>query len=568
MKSRAATWVLGLLGSIIAHLAILAVLAVAIQPDPVTEQPMPPSELEVQAYQLDRTKAVEQAPQNQQAKADTPQGAALDPGEIPNSRAKETQTAATRVRPVRSNSPVTAAVRQDATRVAQVEPTPAALRQTDPTAARLTAAVAATSQVAPATVTASQVAPATAAPSRVASAAPEPDQVAPAQKASQQVESAQIVAKALTRANMPVLPPLTAVIRSQPAAPVALPVATVTAASAPLSATLPTAQPAVAIVQTAVPMGAALSQSQAPRDDVPAATPRPLDAPAQQADAAQVRPARPDAQKLKAALAFSGAEGEVDPVSIAAFQSFMQPGDVAATGDQLRDGVAGLLAQVPCSRMQVMFDPDTATLRVNGHIPDNDLRAPVLAALRAQMGANIAVSDNILILPRPQCGALSGIAGVGLPQSTDQITNPLVIGEDAQARVFTFAKGDLLSLDMTAPDYAAYIYLDYFDADGNVLHLEPNEYAPLRQADAQAVQQIGARTMEESGIKLVIGPPYGQEIAVAFAASEPLYDGLRPIQEPAAPYLEWLKEQVAKAREQNPDFKGEWVYFFVSTADR
>jgi len=245
----------------------------------------------------------------------------------------------------------------------------------------------------------------------------------------------------------------------------------------------------------------------------------------------------------------------------------MQPGDITASGDQLRDGVSGLLAQVPCSRMQVVFNPDTATLEVNGHIPENDLRAPVLTALREQMGANITVSDNILILPRPQCGALSGIAGVGLPQSTDQITNPLVIGEDAHARVFTFAKGDLLSLDMTAPDYDAFIYLDYFDADGMVLHLEPNEFAPLRRANAQAAQQIGAKTMQDVGLKLVIGPPYGQEIAVAFAASEPLYDGLRPIQEPAAEYLEWLKVRVDQARKDHTNFKGEWVYFFVSTAD-
>lgn len=548
MKSRASTWGFGFLGSIIAHITILAVLLIAIKPDPVTEQPMPTSELEVQAYQLDRTKAVEQAPQSQQAKADTPEGAALDAGAIPESRAKVTQAVGERLRPDVAKPSAAAEIRQDATPLAQVEVTSAALRQTDPAAAR--------------------IAPASAAPSRVTTTAPRPEKLALTQQAGQQIDPARVTNKTLmlTKTNKPT--PLSAVIRSQSATPAALPVAKVMTVAAPLSAALATAQPAVAIVQTAVPMGTALALSRAPRDDVPAATPRPLDAPAQQVNAAQVRPATPSTQRLKAALAFSGAEGDVDPVSIAAFQSFMQPGDIAASGDQLRDGVTGLLAQVPCSRMQVIFDPDTATLQVNGHIPDNDLRAPVLAALRAQMGANITVSDNILILPRPQCGALSGIARVGLPQSTDQITNPLVIGEDAQARVFTFAKGDLLSLNMTAPDYAAYIYLDYFDADGNVLHLEPNEYAPLRQADAQAVQQIGARTMEDSGIKLVIGPPYGQEIAVAFAASEPLYDGLRPIQEPAAPYLEWLKDQVGKARERTPDFKGEWVYFFVSTADR
>lgn len=276
----------------------------------------------------------------------------------------------------------------------------------------------------------------------------------------------------------------------------------------------------------------------------------------------------PQAQQITAALAFNGADGDVDPLSLAAFQSFVRPGDVTPGADPLRDGVAGVLSRVPCSRLQVSFDPETTTLSVNGHVPENDLRVPVLQALRAQMGTNITVSDNMLILPRPQCGALSGIANVGLPQSTDQITNPLLIGADTHARVFRFAEGRLLSLDMTAPDYDAYIYLDYFDAGGEVLHIEPNDFAPLRFARAKEAQQIGARTMQDHGLKLVVGPPFGQEIAVAFAASEPLYEGLRPIAEPAAPYLEWLREQVAEKRRQSPDFKGEWVYFFVATSAR
>ena len=229
--------------------------------------------------------------------------------------------------------------------------------------------------------------------------------------------------------------------------------------------------------------------------------------------------------------------------------------------------MAGLLSGVPCGRLQVAFDPESATLQVNGHVPETDMRAPVLAALRAQMGGDIAVSDNILVLPRPQCGALTGIAGVGLPQSTDQITNPLLIGAGTQARVFSYVAGDPLSFDLTAPDYPAWIYVDYFDAGGNVLHLVPNDYAELRRSEAQGALQVGAKSAGEAGLRLLIGPPYGQEIAVAFAASEPLYDGLRPLTEPAAPYLEWLKGRVAEARARNPGFKGEWVYFFVRTSE-
>ncbi|QBR38901.1 DUF4384 domain-containing protein (plasmid) [Leisingera sp. NJS201] len=243
----------------------------------------------------------------------------------------------------------------------------------------------------------------------------------------------------------------------------------------------------------------------------------------------------------------------------------MQPGDAVAEGNPLRDGVAGILSAVPCSRLQVAFVPETATLQVRGHLPEDGLRSPVLAALQAQMGADITVSDQMRLLPRPQCGALAGISDVGLPQSTDQITNPLLVGNDAHARVLDYSGGERLFFDLTAPDYPAYVYVDYFDAGGAVLHLSPNELVPLAETAPKSALRVGAKEAGDPGLQINVGPPYGQEIAVAFAASHPLYEGLRPLSEPAEPYLEFLRSQVAAARAEHADFKGEWVYFLITT---
>ncbi|MEP2714928.1 DUF4384 domain-containing protein [Pseudophaeobacter sp.] len=274
----------------------------------------------------------------------------------------------------------------------------------------------------------------------------------------------------------------------------------------------------------------------------------------------------PEAEKVTAALAFQGgATNEIDPQSLAAFQSFTRPGDLTGQTAGLRDGLAAVLSQVPCSRLQVAFDPATATLELRGHLPEDALRAPVLAALQTQMGRDIALADKMRVLPRPQCGALSGISSVGLPQSTDQITNPLLLGEDAQARVLGYSSGEQLYFDLTAPDYAAFIYVDYFDAAGDVIHLSPNTQVPLALATAKSAQRIGAKTPEDPGLQITIGPPYGQEIAVAFAASTPLYEGLRPLIEPAPAYLDFLRSRIAEKRSQNTDFKGEWVYFLIET---
>ncbi|MCV2869211.1 DUF4384 domain-containing protein [Defluviimonas sp. WL0002] len=273
-------------------------------------------------------------------------------------------------------------------------------------------------------------------------------------------------------------------------------------------------------------------------------------------------------ERATATLAWSGdGDAIVDPVSIAAIQSFMEPGDAAASqsnaGD-VRDAIGQLLASVPCARLQAAFIPESGALELRGHVPEEGLRGPVLDALRAQIGDAIPVTDNVLILPRPQCGALSGIAAAGLPQSTDQDTDERLVGENAHAREYAYAEGERLTFDLVTPDYPAFVYVDFFDADGNVVHLVPSEYAALSLLEPASRLVVGADT-GAAAFRITVGPPFGQEIAAAFAASSRLSDAPRPVVEPAGPYLDWLRNAVAVARAQDPDFKGEWVYFFIST---
>ena len=277
----------------------------------------------------------------------------------------------------------------------------------------------------------------------------------------------------------------------------------------------------------------------------------------------------PPSERRTASLAWTGGNVAVDPVSLAAIQAFMQPGDLAASGTnvgKLRDGIAETLAAVPCARLQTSFDPETGSLELRGHLPEDGLRAPVLAALQAQVGGGIPVTDRSRLLPRPQCAALAAVADLGLAQSTEQDTNPRVIGADTFVRDYSLTAGQRLVFDMTAPDYPAVIYVDYFDAAGSVLHMQPNDQVPAVLSPPKSTLAVGQDAPGVPALQLIVGPPYGQEIAVAFAASVPLYSGVRATVEPAAPYLEFLKQAVAQAKTDTPGFKGEWVYFLVTTA--
>ena len=260
----------------------------------------------------------------------------------------------------------------------------------------------------------------------------------------------------------------------------------------------------------------------------------------------------------------------VDPVSLAAIQSFMQPGDARHSDSDAgtaRDAIGSLLASVPCARLQAEFLPDSGTMELRGHVPEEAMRAPVLNALRQNLGKTIPVTDNVRILPPPQCQALAGISSVGLPQSNDQRSDPRLVGESAHARSYGYSTGQRMIFDIAAPDYNAFIYVDYFDAQGQVVHLVPNERVRLELLPAKQLSKVGAERADGNFLEVTVGPPYGQEIAVAFAASHALYSGSRPIQELAAPYLAFLQQQVADARTTHPDFRGEWVYFFVETTE-
>ena len=412
--------------------------------------------------------------------------------------------------------------------------------------------------------------------SRASASVPRQDRVAATPAAAPLTKAASVPAQKLAASAAPratkaaTLPPATALkpaMAAQTATTSALPQAT---ALKPAATPATMTQAAALTPVAARPLDlSAPTLAPAPDTAIQLALTDPDAAPAPEVtpDLSPAAAAAADGEHMVAALAFSGPDAQIDPASLTAIASFMRPGDTAARSDDTHDALTAILTSVPCARLQAEFNPETGSLDLRGHVPDPALKGPVLAALQAQLGGSIRVNDAMLILPRPQCGALSGISEVGLPQSQDQLTNPRLIGADAQARAYSYIKGESLVLDLAAPDYDAYVYVDFFAADGTVIHLVPNDTVPLRLRPAKSAMRVGAPDGDEPFLNITIGPPYGQEIAAAFAASSPLYDGLRPLSEPAAPYLDWLQTQVATARAQNPDFKGEWVYFFVATRE-
>ena len=274
----------------------------------------------------------------------------------------------------------------------------------------------------------------------------------------------------------------------------------------------------------------------------------------------------------KATIAWSGAANTVlDEKSMAAIQSFMQPGEItqsASFAGSVRDGIGTALAQFPCSRLQAAFQPEIGGLEVRGHVPVPAMQAQVVEMLQQSVGGAIPIGGSVLVLPPPQCGVLDAVERLGIPQSKDQENDPLEVGEEAQAEILRFEEGQKVVFSLQAPEFDAHIYLDYYDKDGNVLHVLPNQYIEDNRHHANARFAIGDSEGGGANLKMRVEPPFGQDIAVVLGATRSLYDGLRPLLEEGAGYLSWLHSRIRELRLEDPDFRAEWVYLFVRTGPR
>lgn len=274
----------------------------------------------------------------------------------------------------------------------------------------------------------------------------------------------------------------------------------------------------------------------------------------------------------RASVAWSGdSNTQLDEQSLAAIQSFMQPGEVAqsaAFGGSVRDGIGAALAQFPCSRLQAAFQPESGTLEIRGHVPAQAMKADVVAMLERSVGGAIPVGSSLLVLPAPQCGVLDSAEGLGFVQSKDQENDPLEIGKEAQAQILSFEEAQRVVFALQAPEFDAYIYVDYFDKDGTVVHVLPNDFVQDNRYAANESFALGDGSGPGGGLEMRVAPPFSQDIAVVLGTSRPLYDRPRPLQEDAESYLSWLRNRIREVKSEDPDFRGEWAYLFVRTGPK
>lgn len=538
-------WAAGITASVAAHVALAGFLLLGSAPEPLEADPQPSGKIRMEAYEVSETKAAAKENRGDETETTEAESENLNQGAVRSERAQAVQ----------AESEIATAQEPDAMKPTAIEPPSNVVAPID-SEETVVAATQASGAETPALFAQGAVVAASSLQSEIADAVVAQTQTVQPQQVSQPAQQS-VAAKSATL--VAAIAPAAPAIKAAEAESISL-----SSANAPAETLAPTAPRAGPVA--ASPIIGENSGQIAPDAPLAEASAPPA-TPVTQSDAAnasqQLASAEPQTESLLAVTSFAGNGGApFDPVSLAAVASFMRPSDTADSATSARDGISQLLSQIPCARVAATFIPETGELELRGHVPSGDMRGPIVDAIRAQLGGSIPVSGSMLVLPEPQCNVLDSLEDIGLPQSVDQANDALQVGASTQLVTLEYGEGQIVEIPIRGSEFASYIYLDFFQIDGNVFHMLPNQYTPLELMQPDVERKIGD---DPNGLTLIVQPPFGMELVVAYTSSEPLYDGVREIVEPAEAYLAFMQGRIAELRAENDDYKGEWVYMFVQT---
>ncbi len=216
-----------------------------------------------------------------------------------------------------------------------------------------------------------------------------------------------------------------------------------------------------------------------------------------------------------------------------------------------------------CARLQMGWDAAEGSVSISGHIRSSEDRDRLVATLTAIDGVKQVVNRNLYIVGEPYCRVLAFLGQPGLTKSSDQRQGLEMLGSPAQSGVVRLKAGMPLELKLAGPAFTAYIYVDYFTADGRVYHLLPTRNLEEQRVEPNEAFAVGGS--RGRGLKATIGPPFGLDMVVAVASTRRLFPDVRPTSEDAKGYLSAFDAALAEARRRDPGVQLEYAYYLVQT---
>lgn len=204
-----------------------------------------------------------------------------------------------------------------------------------------------------------------------------------------------------------------------------------------------------------------------------------------------------------------------------------------------------LLRAFPCAEVRPLASADGG-LRLEGTVTGEVERASLVRALAAIPGVGPVEGGALAIRPRPHCEAALKVAGLVGPSRL----GPVRLQLNRPDGVFTAGRDVLVATIRAPADVPVWAYLDYYHENVEVYHLLPEPMAPDNRVLAGATVRVG-REKAEAGPRDRVweaSEPYGEGRLVLLLSERPLFEGLRPIGEPAGDYLAALEAAIGATR--------------------
>jgi hypothetical protein len=234
-----------------------------------------------------------------------------------------------------------------------------------------------------------------------------------------------------------------------------------------------------------------------------------------------------------------------------------------STGRDPESEIEDVVRGYGCARVSALYEINNGAVTLSGHLRSAADRDDLLDNLVRIPGVSRVEAADLHIIGDPYCRVLAFLSRPEFVRSDDERADISAIGDPVQASVDRIEAGTLLEMEMIAPDFPSHIYVDYFAVDGNVYHLLPTN--TLDEGRFEPDQRFGLGGGYERGLKVKIGPPFGLDLILAIASSEPLFDAVRPTVENAEDYLAALGAAIDAAEARNPDLRLGFAYHLMYT---
>ena len=217
------------------------------------------------------------------------------------------------------------------------------------------------------------------------------------------------------------------------------------------------------------------------------------------------------------------------------------PMNIALAPGALRSAIAAAVAPVGCALVSGdVADPggNVSVTGLAGHgTPLSELHRVISDA-----APTAAVDWRVASFDGPYCRALDVLhpaaAGFGVP------AGGFAMGLRSGKRPLT--DRELITVDLTMPDFPAWLLVDYLQHDGTIVHLYPTAKNPAHVFAAGSHQSLGDPTT--GGERWEVGEPYGTDMIIAVASSTPLFTQKRKDLEQADDYLRALQGAIESAQ--------------------